>query len=431
MSDADEPPPWSPQYEIGGGSFSFPDGQPSFDRRGDEQKDVPSGTDGSSPRRRSRSRRSLVAIAAFLSIGCVGVAAQLITDSDDAAPSKAEVGAPEPIPSNTALTTLAEPGDAIDETVIVPIISSQNEDGFTLLGVTSLGTLGRPSASTGEAGVDNEAASVLVGDRDPIVASLDDRTVVVTATGSAYEIVPDSDPVDLGQGIAGPVFGELNSDVVWFFQPAGAGVEILQLQFGETGLVPTAGGLVEYPDATVLGNDGNGNVVIRNPGGVYIVSDAPPVRLTTGALLAIGPDTAFVRECDEHLECVTVVIDRTNGDRIEFSLDFDFVPIEPRIGLGALPTISVGGRQALVRVSEEIGRDETRWRLFDFERDSSVIVAPPDPSSPVIWGDSGYAAAWLSDSILNIWTHSTEPDSYQAVSVEGVPKLSAITFTND
>lgn len=431
MSDSDGSSPWSPEYEAGGGSFSFPNGRSSLDDRSEEQHDAAKRTDGSSASRRRRTGWPLVAIAAVSAIGGAAIATQLITTSNDAVPANPAAGVAETSPPNTVLTTLVEPAGPLDDTVTVPIISAQKEDGLRILGVTSLGTFGRPSATTEETEADNEIASVLGGDRDPIVASLDDRTVVVTATGNAYEISRDTDPVDLGLGIGGPVFGELNSDVVWFVQPAGPGIEILQLQFSETGLIPTAGGITEYRDATVLGNDGNGNVVIRNPGGVYVVGDAPPVRLTTGTLLAIGPDTAFVRECDENLECTNVVIDRTNGDRIEFLLDFDFVPIEPRIGLGALPTISVGGRQAIVRVSNKIGQDETQWRLFDFERNSSTVVAPPDPSSPILWGDTGSTAAWLSDSILKFWTYSTDPDSNQAVSVEGIPKLSAITSTED
>jgi hypothetical protein len=65
-------------------------------------------------------------------------------------------------------------------------------------------------------------------------------------------------------------------------------------------------------DAT---SDGAGYLLFTGIGGVYDARPEGLRRITTGALLAVGPTGWLVVECNEHYRCQTVLIGRVDGSR--------------------------------------------------------------------------------------------------------------------
>jgi hypothetical protein len=61
--------------------------------------------------------------------------------------------------------------------------------------------------------------------------------------------------------------------------------------------------------------DGAGYLLFSGIGGVYDARPEGLRRITTGALLAVGPTGWLVVECDEQYRCQTVLIGRVDGSR--------------------------------------------------------------------------------------------------------------------
>ena len=71
---------------------------------------------------------------------------------------------------------------------------------------------------------------------------------------------------------------------------------------------------VPEPTAEVAG-DGAGGLVFRATGGVYAATPAGLRRITTGALLAVGPSRWVTLECDATHRCRPYAVDRATGAR--------------------------------------------------------------------------------------------------------------------
>ncbi len=68
-------------------------------------------------------------------------------------------------------------------------------------------------------------------------------------------------------------------------------------------------------------SDGAGYLLYPSVGGVYQATPGGLRRISTGALLAVGPTGWLVVECDEHYRCQQVLIDRRSGTRRTVSTD--------------------------------------------------------------------------------------------------------------
>lgn len=62
-------------------------------------------------------------------------------------------------------------------------------------------------------------------------------------------------------------------------------------------------------------SDGTGYLVVGLTGGMYDVRPGSTQRITSGALLAIGPTRWLTEECDEQHHCTRDVVDRATGAR--------------------------------------------------------------------------------------------------------------------
>ena len=103
------------------------------------------------------------------------------------------------------------------------------------------------------------------------------------------------------------------------------------------------GSSINLPDAELLGSDGRGGLVVARGGDVFVVGVDGTERLTSGELVAIAADTAYVREC----------------------------------------------RYA--------------WYFVDTTRGQSSVVAAFEPDQPVVWSADARFAAMISDSRLLVF----------------------------
>ncbi len=73
---------------------------------------------------------------------------------------------------------------------------------------------------------------------------------------------------------------------------------------------------VPVPESTPeVAGDGAGGLVFRATGGVYAATPTGLRRITTGALLAVGPSRWVTLECDATHRCRPYAIDRATGAR--------------------------------------------------------------------------------------------------------------------
>jgi hypothetical protein len=159
-------------------------------------------------------------------------------------------------------------------------------------------------------------------------------------------------------------------------------------------------------DSPILGSDGAGRVLVEPVlGGVFVLDGSGvAARLTTGELIAIGSETAYVRECDEQLVCGVYRLDRSSGDRTPV--------INPALLAAAAaqsniaPTgqsVSPDGDVALIGADDR-AREAT---FLDTTTDSTVRTASVEVSTPVIWSADSRYAVFLSDDVLRLYDRAS------------------------
>lgn len=219
---------------------------------------------------------------------------------------------------------------------------------------------------------------------------------------AGFELDTETGDVSLtaGDQIVGPAYRGPTASTLWISeQPIGQpGVRFALRDVRGERIGPT----IEIADATVIGSDGAGGLVVEGPGGVYVARMAEqPVRLTTGDVLAIGPTAAFVRECDVALVCGEYRVDRFSGER---------TPIDnPQLraalvdeGLVGLTGTTVSPDGQVVAVRSELDGDPG-WVMIDLADGSASKVPGLGGSSPVIWSDDSAASVYLSGDHLRIF----------------------------
>lgn len=267
-----------------------------------------------------------------------------------------------------------------------------------------------------------------VGIRNPSVFVVGDEVAVVSGRptdedASGYVAGPDGArllPPDLVAGspiLAGPLpgtfwapattavtSGSLSRDAV-------AAVEFVLLDLGRGGATEPAQSIV-VPNARLLGGDGRGGVVVERGGDVYVATatgDSTGLdRLTVGELLAIGPDTAVVRECDVTSQCVVLRVDRLTGARSALApgsiLDGALgVDSAERQGAAMGSTVSPRGRLAVVRVP--VAEGEPAWVLVDPVDGSLSWIDGFDGDVPLVWSaDEDVAATVIGTDLVIVGT---------------------------
>lgn len=138
-----------------------------------------------------------------------------------------------------------------------------------------------------------------------------DRALVRSLDEVPGYVVPDGRPVrplPVAFGGGGLAFPGPSPGTVWL-----QGGSVMTLRGVTDG---RARAFVPVPDATAeVTGDGAGGLVFRATGGVYAATPAGLRRITTGALLAVGPDRWVTLECDATHRCRPYAVDRATGAR--------------------------------------------------------------------------------------------------------------------
>lgn len=241
------------------------------------------------------------------------------------------------------------------------------------------------------------------GDRVVVIAANSNSGYVSTygattkiAVGRVPHVPVMAGPTDgvLWQRIASPL-SEVNQSTVHFdgSQPA----DPLDISIG-TG--------------ELIGSDAAGGIVFASGGDIYASSGSGVEKLTNGELLAIGPRTAFVKECDVALMCTIVGFDRTTGDRttVEGNPMLDSaVGATPRRTVPLDGSVSPDDAVVLVPVRATDGEGAVvTWTMIDLASGETTLVPTPLEGQPIVWNaTSTYAAIATGDLSLALYERAT------------------------
>lgn len=258
--------------------------------------------------------------------------------------------------------------------------------------------------------------------------------LTLLATGDGTVVLPDSDrrafvtgPSDerslstafdvTGLKLPGPA-----PDTVWVPSggPEGDGVAYSLLPLAASS-PDEALATVAIRDAELLGSDGRGGLVVARGGDVFVVDGAGTTRLTSGQLVAIRGEIAYVRECDDVAECALIRVNRATGQRdvVAGFAGPDSLPGATPVERGAALATSVapGGEVvvALVDVVSVVVDDtgttattesatiEQMWAFVDLIAGTVTVVPDLDARQPVIWSpDAGHAVV-LAETQLQVY----------------------------
>lgn len=170
----------------------------------------------------------------------------------------------------------------------------------------------------------------------PAAGRITSTALPVLATSGPVFLVPGSDevlvrPLDNVSGylvsdgkparqlpplfnLGGPVFPGPASNQVWVQSPSGDQTAMV-LATLDGARLPARIPIPEGRSAFDASPDGAGYLLFVGVSGVYDARPDGLRRITTGALLAVGPTGWLVAECDERYRCQTVLIDRVHGSR--------------------------------------------------------------------------------------------------------------------
>ena len=173
-----------------------------------------------------------------------------------------------------------------------------------------------------------------------------------------------------------------------------------------------------------LGVDSTGRLIVQGLGGTYVVDGDALRRVTSGALLAIGPSTSLAGECDDAHHCTMVVIDNVSGERRPLP------SAAPPASFG-IGTVSPDGRFAIY-----VADDGSRGvRLLDLgggaetslpEADQSGVGFGASPSAFFVWSaDSRYLFFVSLGGTLSAYDVTTGKSAPLATNISGLSQLTA------
>jgi hypothetical protein len=308
----------------------------------------------------------------------------------------AELPAEPPVVS-TALT----PQQSIGPTGLV-LVTSRSGGGVGVLTVDELDlTSWRGPFSTGvPQAVATSGDAVLVlpraADRQPPFLTTPDTDTLLADTFTTGDRM-----------LLGP-----SDDTIWVpdddAPPDGLRYRLLRLDGSTPDDVGSA--VVDLTDATLLGGDGRGALVVERRGDVFVVGADGGARLTSGELVAIGATTAYVRECASVLECALVRIDRTTDAHVPVSgnevvLD-NLSNVDGYRGVALGSTVSPDGDVVVSSLAVLDGGLEPAMRtvLFDVRSGEVTFVDGLHyDEQPVVWNDASTFAALLVDSEVRVY----------------------------
>lgn len=162
---------------------------------------------------------------------------------------------------------------------------------------------------------------------------------------------------------------------------------LLTMDGRATGVMLPAPGLPPWP----LASDGRGHILFGGTGGVYLSRPGGLERVTTGAVLAVGPTRFLTSECDERARCATVVTDRTTGFARVWRPRVPRLETVPQVG-----TVSPDGAFAAVVPPSTVAEPQPTLHLLNLvsgeDHRLDISVDPSSGPQQMVWSPDG---AWL------------------------------------
>lgn len=141
--------------------------------------------------------------------------------------------------------------------------------------------------------------------------------------------------------------------------------------------------------------DGTGYLLFLGLGGVYDARPDRTRRVTTGAVLAVGPTRWLTAECDDQDHCASVVIDRASGARRVLNTPVGDVNVQPGV-------ISPDGTSA----ARMVRFPSSAVEIIDLTTGTEHALALRIDQSAV---DDGQSLAWSPDSR---WLFATDANGH-------------------
>jgi hypothetical protein len=253
----------------------------------------------------------------------------------------------------------------------------------------------------------------VVGWDRALVRSLDQVPAYVVPDGQPARKVPVS-----GSGWGGPAFPGPDPSLLW--AEAGDGGRSVMVLLGPDGRTRASIPVPEADSAVEVVPDGAGYLIFRVTGGVYDATPAGLRRITTGALLAVGPTRWLTLECDNAHRCRPYAVDRATGSRR---------PVPAVLG-GNAPRglIAPDGRTAVLFRLRPDGTSMPY--LLDLASGATRPIglaigqAPGDGDGTVVWSpDSRWLFATGGDGLIRAVDPATAAITPLGVSVTALSQL--------
>ncbi len=308
-----------------------------------------------------------------------------------------------------------------------PALRTPTATGLSLIALTSTGDVAQ---------IDVDSGAVITTD-GPGIESSAPVTVFPDAAGATFVFFDNEPSVRFvasersvleieGPSPSGPLWPGPEPDTVWQTADGGASLALELVDAQGTALGPR----IEFDAAEgdeIVGSDGRGGVVVElRLGGVFVIDASnAPSRVTTGELLAINAASAYVRECDDALECGVFVVDRASGARTPVdNTGFDRAGVITKRGVPSGQNVSPDNTIAFVSDAN----DPTRCLMIDTTASRSAWTGVPCSAryGPILWTPDSVYAVWLSDGTVTIYDRSS-----RSVRVLNTVELSAMAAVSN
>jgi len=262
-------------------------------------------------------------------------------------------------------------------------------------------------------------ATPALGD-GPDLALVDGAVIGISRTGSIATRLRYGEVVDVLSGVSPriprPRFASSTDRLTWRRVADENRYELVPITFHDIG-GRTAWAQIDVDSRDVYGTDGDGRLVYLDDDGVRTAGPNDDRLVTTGELIAIGPTTALVSECDP--DCSAAIVD-VEGSRQQVA--GPFAAAEPIAADGERlsdGTVSPDGEAFVFRSDDESG---SRWLIFDTDAATEAEVPAPDLAQPIIWSPDSQRAYYVSGGRIQVW----ERGAFETRSLDSVGDVDAI-----
>ncbi len=233
-----------------------------------------------------------------------------------------------------------------------------------------------------------------------------------------------TDPADTP---GSPRYQGSDDRLVWRPDATGETYELVPMPFHDVA-GRSAWQTIDVAAPSVYGTNGAGGLVYEQGGDIFVSDASGPERLTSGELVAIGPTTALVHECDDAGQCGNVRVDAAGERTPVAGPPGAALPVEPRVAVDG--SFSPDGDAMLVQLPANMvdgastSEEDKEWALVDWATLITLPAPPPDRGAAVHWTDDSRYAFYLSDDRIHLF----DRDAARVAALDGAGDFDVITL---